>query len=56
MANANSLTIGNTTLPVANSLASLDDTSTSNAAAGNILTFNGTNWTNGTLTKYAPLS
>ena len=50
MANINSLTLGNTALPVANSLASLNDVSNSNAAAGNILTFDGTTWTNGTLT------
>ena len=56
MANVNSLTVGNTTLPVANSLASLSDVSTANTAEGNILTFNGTSWTNGTLTGNSGIS
>lgn len=38
MANVNSLTIGNTSLPVANSLASLSDVSASSPAAGQVLT------------------
>ena len=50
MANANSLTIGNTTLPVANTLASLDDTNiTSTPADGSLLTLQNGKWTPNTV-------
>lgn len=45
MANVNSITIGNTTLPVTNSLASLNDTNIpANPAAGSILTLQNGKW------------
>lgn len=50
MANTNSLTIGNTTVPVANTLASLDDTNIpANPAAGSLLTLQNGKWTPNTV-------